>query len=485
MTERINDDYAGSMDTVGRAWIGEAAYGEIETGDDADWFAVDLAAGNEYVFDLEGSSTGQGSLIDPLLYLLDADSEVIGMDDDSGEGLNSRIVFTPDEDGTYYLSAESWGDHTGSYTLNISADDIVGDDHADGPETDAWVDMDAPATGEIEVGDDSDWFAVWMEAGNTYTFDLEGSSTGQGTLIDPILYLHDADGEVIDMDDDGGEEYNSRIVFTPEEDGTYYLDAGSYGDNTGTYTLTASVDGNPGDDHADGPETDAWVDMDAPATGEIEVGDDADWFAVWMEAGNEYAFDLEGSSTGQGTLIDPVLYLRDADGEVITMDDDGGEEYNSRIVFTPEEDGTYYLDAESWGDNAGTYTLTASVDGNPGDDHVDGPETTSWIGTDAPVTGEIEVGYDSDWFAVWMEAGHEYQFDLEGSSTDQGSLIDPMLFLMDAAGEMIAMDDDGGEAYNSRIVFTPEEDGNYYLSAESWGDHIGSYTLTATDLSTM
>ena len=115
------------------------------------------------------------------------------------------------------------------------------------------------------------------------------------------------------------------------------------------------------------------------------------------------------------------------------------------------------------------------------DDHPGGPETTSWLDTDTPVTGEIEVGDDADWFAVWLEEGNEYAFDLEGSDTGMGSLIDPMLFLMDGNGEVITMDDDGGEEYNSRITFTPEYDGVYYLSAESWGDHTGTYTLSMTD----
>ncbi len=490
MTERLNDDYAGSMETLGRVWIGEAAYGEIEVGDDADWFAVDLDAGHEYRFDLEGDSTGQGSLIDPLLYLRNGNGEVIDMDDDGGEGYNSSIVFTPDEDGTYYLDAQSWGDHTGSYALFASL--VTGeDDYADGPETDGRIDTDAPVTGTIEIGDDADWFSIDLQAGTEYVFNLEGLSTDRGTLIDPVLYLRNADGEVIDMDDDGGEELNSRIIFTPDEDGTYYLSAESWGDHVGTYTLSASVedsvDAGQGEETADGPDAATWIDGNASVTDEIETGDDADWFAIDLQAGTEYVFDLEGSETGQGSLIDPVLYLHDADGGVIDMDDDGGEGYNSRIVFTPDEDGTYYLSAESWGDHVGTYTLSVSMEefagegpGNDGDDHADGPDTSDVIQIGSAGYGEIETGDDADWFAIDLEAGTEYVFDLEGSETGQGTLVDPILYLRDAGGEVVDMDDDGGEGLNSRIVFTPDEDGTYYLSAESWGDHVGTYTLSVS-----
>ena len=47
---------------------------------------------------------------------------------DSGEGLNSRVMFTPDEDGTYYVVAasgghiaaeDSHGRSLGTYTLSV------------------------------------------------------------------------------------------------------------------------------------------------------------------------------------------------------------------------------------------------------------------------------------------------------------------------------------------------------------------------------
>ena len=41
--------------------------------------------------------------------------------------------------------------------------------------------------GEIETADDHDCFAVTLEAGRTYRFDLEGSATDAGTLYDPYL----------------------------------------------------------------------------------------------------------------------------------------------------------------------------------------------------------------------------------------------------------------------------------------------------------
>ena len=97
------------------------------------------------------------------------------------------------------------------------------------------------ATGEIEADGDRDWFAVTLEAGKTYQVDLEGLWTDAGTLGDSYLRgIHDANGDLIadTTDDDGGSGYNSRVTFTPTEDGTYYVAAGAHSHRTGTYTLS-------------------------------------------------------------------------------------------------------------------------------------------------------------------------------------------------------------------------------------------------------
>ena len=472
MTVRY-DDYANNYYTYG--WVDEGfpATGEIEVGDDADWFGVWMEEGIEYTFDLEGSATGMGSLRDPLLRLMDGDGNLITSNDDGGEGLNSRITFTPDYNGVFYLSAESYWNNTGTYTLSMEASD----DYADNTSTSGWVNESFSATGEIEAGDDADWFGVWMEEGIEYTFDLEGSATGMGSLRDPYLRLMDGDGNFITSNDDGGEGLNSQITFTPDYDGVFYLSAESFGSNTGTYTL--SMEAN--DDYAGNTSTHGWVDTYFSATGEIEAGDDADWFEVWMDEGIEYTFDLEGSATGMGSLRDPYLRLMDGDGNLITSNDDGGEGLNSQITFTPDYDGVFYLSAESFGSNTGTYTL--SMEAEASDDYAGNTSTHGWVDTYFSATGEIEAGDDADWFEVWMEAGNEYMFDLEGSATGMGSLRDPYLRLMDGDGNLITWNDDGGVGLNSQITFTPDYDGFFYLSAESFGSNTGTYTLSMTNLS--
>ena len=103
--------------------------------------------------------------------------------------------------------------------------------------------------GNLSSKTDEDWVAVELEAGTTYRINLTGTE-GEGGSGDTILSLYDSKGGLVDTNDDinpvGSEDnpanLNSQLMFTPEEDGTYYISAGSYADNplvdnSGTYTI--------------------------------------------------------------------------------------------------------------------------------------------------------------------------------------------------------------------------------------------------------
>ena len=70
-----------------------------------------------------------------------------------------------------------------------------GEDFYDDIFTDGRVAVGDSVTGNIDTSGDRDWFAVELEAGRTYRFDLKGSHTGDGTLSDPSLHgIYDEDG---------------------------------------------------------------------------------------------------------------------------------------------------------------------------------------------------------------------------------------------------------------------------------------------------
>ena len=277
-----------------------------------------------------------------------------------GVGFNSRVYFTPDEDGTYYVSAGGYGRYQGTYTLTVSE---TSDDYAADSATTGTVVPDGSATGDVEYHGDRDWFAVTLEAGKTYRFDLQGALDGGGNLWNPYLRgIYDANGELIDGttdDDSPGVDRSSQVYFRPDEDATYYVSAaGAYRDATGTYTLVVT---EISDDYAADPTTTGTVAVGGSATGNIEPLGDRDWFAVDLEADKAYRFDLQGRPGGGGTLRDTVLRgIYDSEGRYQSgsYNDDFGGSRNSRVDFTPDEDATYYVSAGGYRNHVGTYTLS-------------------------------------------------------------------------------------------------------------------------------
>ena len=486
VTDDRPDDYRAGTGTNGSVTVGGSARGEVEFENDRDWFAVTLEAGKSYRMDLEGS--GAGPLSRPYLRgIYDAGGvRIADTTSDGGDGRNGRMYFTAEDAGTYHVAAGAWGDRTGAYKLSVVEIPRESGDYSAGTGTSGAVAVGGSATGGVGSRDDRDWFAVTLDAGKTYRIDLEGSDTGAGNLRDPYLRgVHDANGVLITgtTNDDSGYYRNSRVMFTAEDAGTYYVAAGAY-KRQGTYVLSVT----DVDDFVAGTWTSGAVAVGGSARGEIDFSGDRDWFAVELDAGGTYRIDLEGSSTLAGDLRDPYLRgIHDADGDPITYttNDDGGSGSNSRVTFTAQDAGTYYVAAGAQGSRKGTYKLSVTeVRSGVADDYAAGTGTTGEVTVDGSATGEIEFGGDRDWFAVTLDAGKTYRIDLEGSETSAGTLHDPYLYGIYGAHGLHfngTSEDDGGEGHNSRVYFTAPYTGTYYVGAGADGTLVGTYKLSVTE----
>lgn len=115
-------DIPGDASTTARLAAGGSLASTIDNGSDMDWYAITLSAGVAYTFDLQGSTTGQGTLADPVLRLLNGAGQLVASNDDISypSNPNSRIVYTPTSGGTYYLSAQAYSGQTGSYRLSAA-----------------------------------------------------------------------------------------------------------------------------------------------------------------------------------------------------------------------------------------------------------------------------------------------------------------------------------------------------------------------------
>ena len=245
------DDFTASTSTTGRLVVNGSAVGSIETASDQDWFRVTLTGGRAYVVDLKGTATGAGTLGDPYLhgiYNSGGKSQSGTTDDDTGEGFDARVNFTPSSSGDYFIAAGAVGSQTGSYTVSVR----LLDDFAASTSTTGAISPGSAVTGTVESANDRDWFAVSLSSGRSYTIDLAGTDTGQGALSDPYLYgIYDSGGKVLsgtsnnDVSGSKG-QLNARVSFAPSSSGTYYISAGGNGAATGGYQLTVSAGSKTG-----------------------------------------------------------------------------------------------------------------------------------------------------------------------------------------------------------------------------------------------
>ena len=235
----VGDDYADNRLTAGEIRVNGTVTGAIEDAQDQDWFRVQLSWGRHYRIDLEGAPTGAGTLGDPYLRgVYDADGDRVGNtpNDDGGSGLNSRAHFAAPSGGVFYIAAGGYRNHEGTYTLALTSDD----EYADNISTAGEIRVNGTATGTIDYPEDQDWFRVQLSSGRRYRIDIEGTPTGAGTLRDPYLRgVYDADGDLVGntRNDDGGSGLNSRARFTAPSSGIFYIAAGGFEGNRGTYTL--------------------------------------------------------------------------------------------------------------------------------------------------------------------------------------------------------------------------------------------------------
>jgi hypothetical protein len=164
-------------------------------------------------------------------------------------------------------------------------------------------------------------------------------------------------------DDDGGSDVNARIRYQVHAGNSYTVKVRAYGGETGTYGfrawLTEPVRMTP-DEYEDDNEFDSAKEISLGTAQQhtFTTGDDVDWVMFRISRAGRYTIRARGvNSTGFDTYIE----LYDEDYNNIDSDDDGGEDYDSRLSVRLQA-GTYYLKVECFEDEP-DQPYTISVEG--------------------------------------------------------------------------------------------------------------------------
>ncbi|MES2325350.1 MAG: DUF4214 domain-containing protein [Pseudomonadota bacterium] len=381
-----NDDFGETKFTTGVLPIGGTVNGTLGLINDADWFALDLTAGQLYSFSLEGRD---GSVLDNVSVNL---FNFLGSPVQLGRiYLNhfaqpdfrpaSPVVSgAPDFTGRIYAQVAS-SLITTDYTLRATtvADDFTAVAAGSGAMT-----VGGPAVaGRIDANYDRDWFGVTLEAGHSYQF----SATPQGEGVPLSL------GLVIPGSGFLG-RLDPAMVYTAAESGVYHLQVAA------PLQLQYQVAvAHVADDYF-GNQTGSLA--SGAASGVINFAGDSDYFAAPVEAGSVYRmeFDSAGPETRQSgfgaiTFGPRISYLQHA-----TVGVNSYVEY-----FRADEAGNAM--AYMSGANLGAYAIRFQKVGvdDCGNEHVDARP----LALGATLEGSMDGFGDVDSFSWRGEAGKTYE----------------------------------------------------------------------------
>lgn len=458
--------------------LGQATIGETEDWADSDQFSITLEAGRSYQFELKPLNAGEE--ISHFLYLYTDDEEFI--DFESTIALSTYMVgyYSPVENGIYHLSVE--GLQPMSYQIKAKE---VSDDFSATTETRGWLSIGETAKGEIENIFDEDYFRIELVAGQAYEFNIKG--IGNDPLLDPYSQLLNTQGEYMGEVEILGNE--SKITFTPERSGTYFLSVMSgSSESTGNYILSASAS----DSHSEDFYTATPFNLGEALTGRIESRDDKDSFVITLEEGGIYEFSLK--STGNDYLFAPSLGLYayyDSTSPVVTS----AFSNTTPMIYQASYSGDYHLTVQSSTRGTGDYFLQVRT---IVDDYPSHTMTPSIIEIGSPTVGRFDYMWDEDEFHVTLEAGQVYEFNLTSENQDNS---DPYIYISE--GNRISIFDSSTTdeyAYNFRspIVYTASQSGtatllvgthihqstpaNYTLSVDLLDKNISLFATTTSDL---
>ena len=546
-------DFPTTTSTTGRVDVGASVTGNIENTSDSDSFLVDLETGKVYQFDLEGAETGRGTLSDPGVVLYDAAFSLIDFDDDGGEGYNSRLTFESSATGTYLLKVEDAGNGIpGTYTLSVreippctlntgdiwcgvvtvgelrpSADALVGYGFADSTSLSA---------GSLAGNPDDTMFSV---GDNDYTIQGAYVQVPTGANLTGTLYVL-LTADLTDADKAG-------LLLPVDGTATPFEFSGALKGTTGLYSWGLSgLTWSAGDTvtirvrprtlsvaDASDAENDGEVEFTVTLSEAAATAVTATWTASIETGDTAVAADLGTTKTGTvtvaigdttGTFEVPVVNDADDEGDETFTVTLSSPSSNAKLETDPTATGTIEDDdatappddpadppeadfREGDTDLPADTTTTGVVEvggfGARGAIHEPNAETVTWTGIDAEgreVVHESTVyDFDTDWFAVVLEAGGTYRIDMKGQILSSpgldtaGEPVDPELTLRlpqinaiyDADGDYLFNTwsrDESSAHHLFRVTFHAHAGGTYYIAASGESFEWGGYELTVIEI---
>ena len=364
---------------------------------------------------------------DPAVRLLDATGAELADDDDSGPGLNARLITTLPDTGTYDIAVTAVDtllpDSTGNYQITLHVPQprqlAFGATHSDS------LVSDLPSVWYFDV-DSTDQTG---HTGHVVTITVDSDD------FDPVVSLiHQSSGTELAQDDDGGRGLNARLTTTLSEEGRYLLVPSSVG-------ILEPADAAGYDIRIDRTTVDR---------------DDGVW-GFEADAGQLLSISVRSTS------FNPLVRLTDPNGQSVPLLVPAAEDPDDLLtppslwIATAPTTGRHHLLVTG---GQGVYDL--GVRNIPLAD----------LRVANPVAGELSSEVPAQAWRFSAEAGT--QLHATASSTD----FDTVLLILSPDGQQLARNDDRGPGFlDSLVSMTVPRAGDYRVLVSAVRGGVGEFTL--------
>jgi hypothetical protein len=190
-----------------------------------------------------------------------------------------------------------------------------------------------------------------------------------------------------------------------------------------------------------------------------------------MIEGRSYQIDMKSKE------IDSYLRLENPEGVQVAFDDDSGGFPDARIIYRAPKTGDYTIICTTYATGStGKFTLVVK-DSDIARAAPSQPKELSGELTANDPKDKVRNASFAKFYPYKLEKGRTYQIDLRSKD------FDSYLRLENPAGAQVAFDDDSGGYRDARIIYQPQESGEFKIIATTFIGGAGRFTLTVKEAS--
>jgi len=393
---------------------------------------------------------------DTFLCVFNSSNSLIAKYDDSGGGLDSRLVLTLPT-GDYFIEATSFsGSGVGAYTLSLQGAVASSATSINVGQT-LVANLTAPDPVGCRFGAPAKRYSFSIASTTTLTIDAVAHG------FDAEICLRNASNFVIAQDQGRGPGSDARLITTLSV-GSYSVEVTTESGALGLFTLSLQQGFPPSKPLSVGQIVNG--NLHSTAAEGICQFRPVDRYVFTLASPATVTIDLSSSA------FDTFLGLLNSQNQCINSDNDRGPGSNARLVVSLGT-GTYFIEAitVSSGNTGGPYTLSLQP-GLP-------PATAISVGQtlNGTLSGTAAEGICQfrpvDRYTFMLASPTTVTIDLSSSA------FDTYIGVLNSQNQCIASDNDRGPGSNARLVVSLGV-GTYYIEAMDniFGGNGGPYTLS-------